>query len=137
MFFRTALGLLCAALLTGCGDSRSGVSGKVTLNGKPLTNATIQFFPEGSQSPAGGAVVTDGRYELPPKPGLPPGKYRVSISSPSGGVDEGSFTAAPGAKGKGPVGTGVKDLVPAKYNTDTELRAEVTSGSNTFDFDLR
>ena len=34
--------------------------------------------------------------------------------------------------------TTVKDLVPAKYNTNTELQVEVTAkGPNTFDFDLR
>jgi len=127
--------------LAGCGSAdRVGVSGKVTLNGQPLTNATIQFFPQGAMSPAGGTVVTDGKYELPAKPGLPPGKYKVSISSPVGGeTATGSFVANPGAKGKTVAPqTTVKDLVPAKYNTNTELQVEVTAkGPNTFDFDLR
>ncbi|MFL5331380.1 MAG: carboxypeptidase-like regulatory domain-containing protein [Gemmataceae bacterium] len=135
---RTGLGaavVLLAALGSGCGGSnRFGVSGTVTLNGQPLTNATIQFFRVGETAPAGGAVVTDGKYELPAHPGLPPGSYTVSISSPTG-TGGGSLTANPGA-GSTPA-TGYKDRVPAKYNTDTELRAEVTAnGPNKFDFNL-
>jgi hypothetical protein len=130
-----AVALLLAAHVAGCDSSnRVAVSGTVTLNGQPLTNATIQFFRVGETAPAGGAVVTDGKYELPAHPGLPPGTYKVSISSPIGNGG-GSFTAAQGAAST--PATGFKDRVPAKYNTDTELRADVTAaGPNKFDFKL-
>jgi hypothetical protein len=135
---RTRTGLIAVTLLlaaAGCGSpDRVAVSGTVTLNGQPVTNATIQFFRVGETAPAGGAVVTDGKYELPARPGLPPGTYAVSISSPIGS-GSGSLTAVPGAAST--PATGFKDRVPAKYNTDTELRADVTAkGPNKFDFEL-
>jgi hypothetical protein len=86
-------GSLFLVLLAGCGgDSHqyASVSGRVTLNGKPLSNAAVVFQPVVSgtdTSPAsgsGGFTDADGRYTLTvtsnDKPGAAVGKHKVVIT---------------------------------------------------------
>jgi hypothetical protein len=128
---------LVAGALAGCGGGdddglgRRAVSGSVTLAGKPLERGTIQFLPDGGDAAkaiGGGAPITDGSYAIAAAEGLPPGNYLVSISAPSGGATAG---AEPGSA-KLP-----RELVPAKYNTATTLKAQVKSDeSNAINFEL-
>jgi hypothetical protein len=105
----------------------------VTLDGKPLDDGDIQFNPDGGEGVAVGSMVRDGRYTLPNPPGLIPGKYRVSISARWGaaaspGAPPDIDTAKPG---------GSRDRIPARYNEQTTLHAEVKDGGpNAFDFQL-
>lgn len=62
---------LLLPLVGGCGSSKTApVSGRVTLNGKPLANASITFAPigsKGNQEPgpsSAGKTDADGRYTL-------------------------------------------------------------------------
>jgi len=133
----TALRLLCvcAALagLAGCGDGgakRCAVSGEVKFQGKPLDQGAVTFL---AQDPAlasgGGAMIREGRYNIPAEHGLLPGQYRVMVTS-----------AAPGAQPDpdappGPAGPLPKDRINLKYNANTILTAEVKArGPNTFNF---
>jgi hypothetical protein len=129
-------------MLAGCGDAsgdgldRKYVGGKVTLDGAPLARGVISFDPaEGSPGavPAGGVVI-DGVYSIDATAGPTPGKYKVSIrSAPSG--DAPAEKAAPGAPPRR--AKKVVDPIPAKYNSASELTAEVAaSGSTTVDFPL-
>ena len=131
-------GSLFAALfviVAGCssGGDAEPVTGTVTFDGAPLADGRITFEPAGQQGSGGGAVIADGSYSVPGGDvGLLPGSYRVSISAVGGGS---SADDAPGAGGPAAMGS---ELIPAKYNTDSELTAEVTAdGDNTFDFDLQ
>ncbi|MFO0926319.1 MAG: hypothetical protein U0736_04670 [Gemmataceae bacterium] len=127
-----AVGLL---ILCACGDSgpkRYRVAGTVRYKDQPLKSGLINFIPDGAQSPAGGAPIVDGRYEIAVARGLLAGKYRVSISAPTGGVavKEGE---APGVSGKE-----TRETLPARYNTQSELTAEIKPGAATeFPFDLK
>lgn len=130
------LALAVAAVLVGCGDAgpkRYGVTGTVTYKGKPIENGLISFVPAGSEASAGGAPITDGRYEIPKAVGLPAGEYRVIISVPTGGPAP--KEVAPG------VGAGereTREALPARYNSQTELRRAVKAGErNVFNFDLK
>jgi len=125
---------MLANCLLGCGGEpkQESVSGSVTLDAKPLASGTVQFMPEEGKGLAVGALIQDGAYRLPNPPGLAPGRYRVSISA-QGGSAARSETAPDMDLGR----PGVKDPIPVRYNQETTLRAEVTSGgSNTFPFDL-
>jgi len=54
------------ALSAGCSDGkpiRVPISGKVLIDGKPLTSGSIQFVPEGAR-PSGGAIDQDGHFVL-------------------------------------------------------------------------
>jgi hypothetical protein len=76
----------CAAsLLLGCGVPVTDlvpVSGKVTLEGRPLVHGTVSYRPgEISLPEATGSLDGEGRYRLYTggEPGAPAGEYKVVV----------------------------------------------------------
>lgn len=68
----------------GCGVSLCDVSGRVSIDGKPVPpGLKITFTPHGDdQQPILAMTENDGRYVVihrTGKPGVPPGKYSVSV----------------------------------------------------------
>jgi hypothetical protein len=124
-----ALALYCLAI-SGCGSdgNLATVRGTVTLNGRPLQNALVEFQPTGPHgSPSSGITDAEGRYELMytfDKPGAIPGEHRVSIRTGGTRLDSTGQEVE------------CKECLPAKYNTQTELQRTVQPGRNTLDFDL-
>jgi hypothetical protein len=68
----------------GCSDGRPArvpVSGRVVIDGQPVTTGSIRFSPE-SGRPAVSAISSDGRFELrtfEDGDGCVPGSHRVSV----------------------------------------------------------
>lgn len=128
--------------VVGCGGAtddldRRAVSGNVTLDGAPLPSGMISFDPAGGTADAVpvGAVISNGSYSIPAATGPVPGNYKVSIRS-STATDEPPADEMPG-EAPAPK-KGAKDPIPAKYNTNSELTAEVpASGSAPINFDLQ
>lgn len=128
----------CAVIVlaAGCGEGdglpRQAVWGTVKYDGQPLKSGVIQFSPDdpGMKDPVtGGSAIGDGSYSVDRALGLVPGKYKVSISSASSATAGGE---APGSGGALP-----KEALPAKYNTRSELTAEIKAGeSKAIDFEL-
>jgi hypothetical protein len=128
--------LLCVvalASLLGCGHGgRVSVEGTVTLDGRPMEKGQIQFSPlPGSTGPTAGADVVNGKFAIPPSDGPFAGKFRVQISQ----------VGLTGRKIPNPRGSGMIDeyaqILPARYNTDSRLEAEVTAtGPNRFEYPL-
>ena len=131
-----SLGALLAVALAGCsgkpqGPPRFPVTGKVTLDGKPLANTMILFIPTGQTRGHGGLTKTDenGQYKLfcrkGLEPGVPVGTYRVAM--PMVVSDE-------------PVEGGVvtSQAIPTKYSSPSQtiLKAKVAEEDNTIDFAL-
>lgn len=122
-----ALLALAACCLAGCrgetGPAKHVVSGTVTLDGKPLSNGDVIFYPEGPNLPADAGKLQDGRYTFR----AVAGEHRVVIRAVS---DKPIITS--------PIDPPVyESIVPARYNDATTLKAEVTpAGPNRFDFDL-
>jgi len=87
------------------------VSGIVTLNGRPLSGATVTFVGEQGAELAG-KTNDDGRYVLQGAERPEKGAYKAVIG---------------------------KDGLPAKYadREQSALRVNLERGGNTFDFDLR
>jgi len=114
---------LLALTACGCGDSKNfgtaPVSGRVTMDGKPLADARVGFQPEftaagGNQAGSDAFGVTDaeGRYSLElvlGGQGATVGKNRVSISTYHGVEDP--------ATGQGKVLA--EETVPEKYRGRT------------------
>jgi hypothetical protein len=137
---------VAAILLTlwGCGGGdrlpRQAVSGKVTLDGQPLDSAQITFTPTGTggASTSGAAQVSGGTFSIPRGEGLIPGNYRVSISvskevavKPSGKTETDSVTG----EVIPPRTSALMETLPARYNAQSELKADVTQGGpNEFTF---
>jgi hypothetical protein len=85
--------LLLGLVLTGTGCDSSGrltpVRGVVTLDGKPVDNATVIFMPQqsGSGKQATGQTSPDGSFQLTTRntnDGALPGEYRVIVQYEEG-----------------------------------------------------
>ncbi len=87
------LGFGCALLSTGCSKRFPPVvptEGTVTLNGKPLPNATITFIPLqtdfGAEAYSSGTTDEQGRFTLTcqfnNQPGAPVGQHVVVVTDP-------------------------------------------------------
>ena len=133
--------LLPLVVLTGCGGvtgdnlDREPVTGTVTLDGKPLSDGSIQLLPASShEGVAAGAMITDGKFSIERKEGLVPGDYRVVISSSEGGQATAPAGEAPGTVDPA---TLPKERIPAKYNINSSLTATIKPGTdNALEFPL-
>ena len=126
-----ALLLTCMVSLTGCGPGAgAAVSGKVTLDGSPLDDANITFVPlEGGQRQAAWAPVREGKYSIAPSAELGTGQFRVEIRA--------LRTTGEKSNPNDPTLVPAKEAVPSRYNSKSELTADIKPGSNTVDFDLK
>ena len=130
-----------AALLTlsislaGCSDSgRLPLNGMVSFDGEPVEYGYVQFTPmAGTTGPTSGADIKDGAYEVASVRGLFKGSYRVEIQSwkRSGGVSVDPVT------GERTEGGDLVQLLPAKFNKQSELTVEIEPEKRTFDFHLK
>jgi hypothetical protein len=145
--------LFCCLLMlvnTGCGSKyppTAPVSGKITINGKPVTQGRISFHPTTGERPALANIQPDGSYSLTTferGDGALLGHHKVSIKStrienapslPAKDFQEEAKQAAEVAKKGGPQ---LVFIVDKKYYDDrtTDLEAEVRPGENEIDFNL-
>jgi hypothetical protein len=77
------LALLGLFLVCGCSPQpgrRVAVAGTVLVDGQPLPEGSISFFPvAGIAGPTGGGVILNGKYEIPAEQGPVIGRQRVEI----------------------------------------------------------
>ena len=128
--------LLCAAALaasSGCGRSgRMALEGTVTLDGQPLEMGAIRFSPlPGTTGPTAGGDIERGKFLVSDARGTFAGAFQVQITA----------SKHTGRKVLDPRSNTLIDeyaqCLPARYNSQSELRAEVTtSGPNQFEFAL-
>lgn len=124
-FHRSLLAALCAVCVaTGCASESKfqPVSGTVTYKGAPLETGAITFLFVNPPGPAGGALITNGKFRIAAPNGLEPGTYRVQISSPQGVGQRTPEQIAAGASAP------AKERIPSSYNTESQVTIEVTKG---------
>jgi hypothetical protein len=137
---RLLVGLtLVLALGCGTGKKMAPVSGTVTLNGKPLANATVSFqpiAPPGSiDAGIGSQAKTNdkGEFTLMTSTGgngAVVGKHRVMISLLNEQVGDSDSRPPRG-------GWPLADKVPKRYNSESQETYDVPSGrTNKADFSL-
>lgn len=133
------LGLLIGCFVcAGCGSGSAveltAVRGKVTFNGEPIESGQITFTPaEGISSGAAAGEIKAGEYSIPASNGPMVGRHSVSIMA-----SRKTGKQVPAAM-PAPAGTMIdvtEEYIPYKYNFQTELTAELTSGENVQDFAL-
>ncbi|MEP3479635.1 MAG: carboxypeptidase-like regulatory domain-containing protein [Fuerstiella sp.] len=128
--------IVCLMLSLGCsgdvGDMPEvgAVHGSVTLNGEPVSNAAVKFYPlEGGRT---STAVTDeaGMYTL---------TYNATVDGAKVGMHEvavSTFEAASGDGGEG-ASAGRKEIVPPKYSKfPSQLKVEVKAGDNELALDV-
>lgn len=79
---RLSASVVAALALTGCspaGPERFAVHGKVTMDGQPVSEASIIFTPLG-KGLAAAAVIENGQYKLSAVDGPSQGEFRVQIN---------------------------------------------------------
>jgi hypothetical protein len=115
------------------------VTGRVTLDDKPLAHASVSFVPTGSTQGTGSGAVTDaeGKYELRTAHdgiGAPVGEYKVFISKLV--LPDGSDYKLD--SGISPMDAGADEALPPRYSDQeqTTLKAAVPEGGGTIDFPL-
>jgi hypothetical protein len=128
--------LLLPLAALGCGAAedphgRRPLTGTVKFQGAPVDGGSIRFMALQQDGLSAGALIRQGKYEVPREQGLPAGTYRVAISALE---PTPTPTGAPGENPAPPA----KERLPAEYNTDTMLRVEIKADQvPRFDFDLK
>ena len=97
------------------------VRGTVTLDGRPLADATVRFTPAGRGRTSQGTTDAAGRYEL---------RYLRDILGANIDAHTVRITTAGEENGS-------RELLPARYHARSHLTARVVAGTNELDFDLR
>lgn len=151
-----AMMMFACGSLVGCGSPVAPVTGKVTLDGDPVEGAIVAFSPDGGTGTSGAAKTgADGTYELVSSlgGGVPPGKYKIAITTqkpaeqPADAAEseeDAEYNGGSASEGYDQMAEGEnddyadkwKETIPAKYNTESTLMEEVTSGENTINFEL-
>jgi hypothetical protein len=123
--------LITLATVTGCGGGKATVEGTVTTDAGKIETGAVTFVPAegGDKATKVSGRIFDGKYEITDSQGLTAGKYKVEIN----------WNKKTGKKipNDGGLIDETKEGLPPKYNTQTELTAEVKSGSNMINFDLK
>jgi hypothetical protein len=108
----------------GCGSAGPipvKISGKVLLDGQPMSDGDIYFEAGDGRVPVQ-TKISDGRYSLPPLPG----EYRVLTHQYRDSGTKNMY-------GK----PQMESTIPSRYNVDTELKATVTKdGPHEFNFEI-
>jgi|SRR4051794_8346277 hypothetical protein len=125
-----AIIFVCSIAIAGC-SKKSGlaaVSGIVTLDNEPLNSGIIRFTPtEGRTAPAE-AKISDGKFSVE----VPLGEKRVSISAPKV-IGKRKVYETPDS----PTVDITQELIPTRYNAQTELTFTAVPGTQTKDFELK
>ena len=129
--------LLCSfllVLLAACGSSsnRRALQGTVTLDNKPLAQGTVRFIPtSGTPGPSAGGEIKNGEFSIAEDKGVLSGSFRVEITSSKTGKKVRD-------RSSGEITYLREQFLPARYNSNSELTAEVKNGGpNRFEFALR
>ena len=114
---------VCLLIVAGCNEKETyPVSGHVSFGGEKVSNGEIVFIPTDKKIAPVAARIENGEYRLKATPGA----KRVEIRA------AGIVGAIPGA-----IGPQYQDYIPAEFNSDSALSAEVqASDNNRFDFNL-
>jgi hypothetical protein len=125
--------VLACCSVSGCGGGTTGperasVSGRITVDGRPLVNGSLRFVPvQGTSGPVAGAVVQNGSYSTSRTDGPVVGTNRVEIEG----------VCPTGKKVRTVMGELIDEyaqVVPEQYNTKSTLVRTVSPRKNVFDF---
>lgn len=137
--------LLAVSFVAGCGKPpMQSVSGKVLLDGKPIGNCKVGFFPDTDQFDAdrhgfGFGITSDnGEFQIQHpqgEKGIFAGKYKVTLVA----WVTNSGKPLPVDTKPSEVEGGVHNLFPEVYEapSTTPESATVIKGENVFNFDVK
>lgn len=143
--------IACISAILGCGGPKGDyrlvdlvkARGTITLDGQPLPDAVVIFEDPTDDTMSYAKTDAGGNYALQfdsEMSGVKVGKKVVRISTTrrllalasKPGEEDDDVDGEPDAMRKKPV-----ELVPGKYNKDSELTADVVQGTTRYDFALQ
>jgi len=135
------LSLGCCVVVCGCNhDGRQPLQGTVTLDDQPLPAGDVTFFPlPGTPGPTAGGKIVDGHFSIPAEGGTMAGTFRVQITAQrkTGKQVFDSTAQMMDPKAKNGMIDQYEQYIPARYNQQSELTADVVKGSHkSFEFVL-
>jgi hypothetical protein len=123
------------------------VTGQVTMDGKPLPNAMVIFVPKEGGATATGVTDANGNYKLISldRTGALIGSHTVSITTvkkaeeapPEVSSDSAEYAKQAMARASDYNDAVVREPIPARYNSKSELVKGVEKGSNVINFELK
>lgn len=130
-YFFSPAALLLLLLAMGCGgeDSNARLTGAVTLDNQPLKTGSITFLPIDGKSATAGTTIENGEFTLV----IPPGKKKVEIV---GTKVVGQRRAYEGDQNS-PLIDITEDIVPSRYNVQSDLVVEISAGESRETFALK
>lgn len=125
--------LACLAftlIFAGCnrGPAMGKISGEVTMDGQPLKEGRILFTPEDGQGQTGGGTIADGKFLVEVRPA----KMKVQINASKVVGKRPAYEGVPNS----PMDDIVQEIIPKRYNDQTELKQDVKAGPQTVKFEL-
>lgn len=127
--FARSIGILLLASGVGCsGDGNGRVQGNVTLDGQPLDSGTIRFAAADQRGQPTEATITAGRFEAV----VPPGEMRIEIRAPKVTGKRKMYDTP-----DSPTVDEIAELLPKRYNVNSELKMTVDGSEQTQDFELK
>lgn len=113
----------------GCGSSSPtlyDVTGTVTFDGQPVTDGEIILIPvEPGETPDAGPIK-DGKFSLKARPGEKKVDIQAVRKHPTKTVPDPVTGTRPA----------LESYIPERYNSKTELTAEIGPGQEPLEFDL-
>jgi hypothetical protein len=123
--------LTCIVTISGCGDSKAVVRGKVTYKNSPLTSGEVHFV--GKSTSRSALIMPTGAYEMKD---APLGEVRVAVvSNKNPGKPFGPTLRSPQDSGPVPVAS----AIPSKYNDakTSGLVFTISTGRQSIDIELK
>jgi hypothetical protein len=127
------IGWVVVLMLVFAGCNRAeprGITGTISLDGKPLDEAVILFVPLAAGQKKTGAKVVAGHFKVSPEVGLLPGEYRVEVADDPPLTAENHRTAQRRQPSR-------RRPFPYRYSVDSPLTLTLLlDGPNEFHFAL-
>jgi hypothetical protein len=122
--------LAAVFLIAGCstGPAVGTVNGEVTLDGQPVKDGRVLFTPLDGKGGTGGAVIVDGKF----KAEVPVAKMKVEING-NKVIGKRKAYDTP----ESPLMDEVAEIIPPKYNFNSELSLDVKRGSQDVKYELK
>jgi hypothetical protein len=134
----SVVGVVCG--LAGCGQQeaeRAAVQGRVTVQGQPVAEGNIAFFPQGeTRGRPAGAEIVNGEYALTAEEGPLVGSARVEIQAFRKTGRKIPDLMGDVSQANRPLIEEKINTLPAKYNVNSKLVRQITMGENSLDFEL-
>jgi|SRR5262245_27095467 len=127
-------GLVCAWIVViaavGCtrGPAVGTVTGDVTYDGQPVKDGHVTFTPVDGKGQTGGATIVDGKFKAEQVPAL---KMKVELHG-NKVIGKRKAYDTP----ESPVMDEVAELLPPKYNFNSELTLDVKQGAQHVKYEL-